>query len=501
MKCKQLFCSIPTSLISAQILDNPFDPAAVVAQDRYDNGLSLISLLNEGSIVPSNSFIFRNNCRSSQVDAFYLCDYIPLTSNKESSSYIDYRSKSFVLGFKQNLLDVIDYVAKVLCHELVGHCALVAVPPSKVQKNGKTAVHTLIKRIMASVDPQKEVTDASSCLVCCNDSDGFHNSLHLRSPEQVYQNIEVVNPELIQGKDVLLIDDILTSGSHFEACKRHLLKYARSVTLFVVGRTLHVEHFNAGVVLHLDNLFTKILDGSGSSSSPTLFRLFHEMNDCGIDFRIISSLDEKACKSLCELFSLSSDKMISCRPSLDGISCEILAAKQTMEIYDPFLISVTDSSVGVLASKRFPFTVAFLGLSKSEGASLANYNFASIWGFLFSFWDIVLDKLALCQYFPRSAYHKEIDDPLWMGKARSMEKNILPSGFYQSLLASLPGITPEILSKYLPGIKKVRFEYQGFMLLASLYKAIHLKRPFESEADFYSFCHKKYFDLYPNPFR
>lgn len=501
MKCKQLFCSIPTSLISAQILDNPFDPAAVVAQDRYDNGLSLISLLNEGSIVPSNSFIFRNNCRSSQVDAFYLCDYIPLTSNKESSSYIDYRSKSFVLGFKQNLLDVIDYVAKVLCHELVGHCALVAVPPSKVQKNGKTAVHTLIKRIMASVDPQKEVTDASSCLVCCNDSDGFHNSLHLRSPEQVYQNIEVVNPELIQGKDVLLIDDILTSGSHFEACKRHLLKFARSVTLFVVGRTLHVEHFNAGVVLHLDNLFTKILNGSGSSSSPTLFRLFHEMNDCGIDFRIISSLDEKACKSLCELFSLSSDKIISCKPSLDGISCGILAAKQNMEIYDPFLISVTDSSVGVLASKRFPFTVAFLGLSKSEGASLANYNFASIWGFLFSFWDIVLDKLSLCQYFPRSAYHKEIDDPLWMGKARSMEKNILPSGFYQSLLASLPGITPEILSKYLPGIKKVRFEYQGFMLLASLYKAIHLKRPFESEADFYSFCHKKYFDLYPNPFR
>ena len=501
MKCKQLFCSIPTSLISAQILDNPFDPAAVVAQDRYDNGLFLISLLNEGSIVPSNSFIFRNNCRSSQVDAFYLCDYIPLTSNKESSSYIDYRSKSFVLGFKQNLLDVIDYVAKVLCHELVGHCALVAVPPSKVQKNGKTAVHTLIKRIMASVDPQKEVTDASSCLVCCNDSDGFHNSLHLRSPEQVYQNIEVVNPELIQGKDVLLIDDILTSGSHFEACKRHLLKYARSVTLFVVGRTLHVEHFNAGVVLHLDNLFTKILNGSGSSSSPTLFRLFHEMNDCGIDFRIISSLDEKACKSLCELFSLSSDKIISCKPSLDGISCGILAAKQNMEIYDPFLISVTDSSVGVLASKRFPFTVAFLGLSKSEGASLANYNFASIWGVLFSFWDIVLDKLSLCQYFPRSAYHKEIDDPLWMGKARSMEKNILPSGFYQSLLASLPGITPEILGKYLPGIKKVRFEYQGFMLLASLYKAIHLKRPFESEADFYSFCHKKYFDLYPNPFR
>lgn len=500
MKCKQLFCSIPTSLISAQILDNPFDPAAVVAQDRYDNGLSLISLLNEGSIVPSNSFIFRNNCRSSQVDAFYLCDYIPLTSNKESSSYIDYRSKSFVLGFKQNLLDVIDYVAKVLCHELVGHCALVAVPPSKVQKNGKTAVHTLIKRIMASVDPQKEVTDASSCLVCCNDRDGFHNSLHLRSPEQVYQNIEVVNLELIQGKDVLLIDDILTSGSHFEACKRHLLKYARSVTLFVVGRTLHVEHFNAGVVLHLDNLFTKILNGSGSSS-PTLSRLFHEMNDCGIDFRIISSLDEKACKSLCELFSLSSAKMISCKPSLDGISCGILAAKQNMEIYDPFLISVTDSSVGVLASKRFPFTVAFLGLSKSEGASAANYNFASIWGFLFSFWDIVLDKLSLCQYFHRSAYHKEIDDPLWMEKARSMEKNILPSGFYQSLLASLPGITPEILGKYLPGIKKVRFEYQGFMLLASLYKAIHLKRPFESEADFYSFCHKKYFDLYPNPFR
>lgn len=500
MKCKQLFCSIPTSLVPAQMLDNPFDPAAVPVEDRYNNGFSLISLLHEESMDSSDSFIFRNNCRSSQVDLFYLCSYIPVTFNKEPSSYIDYRSQFFVLGFKQNSPKEVDYVAKILCHELVGHCALVAVPPSKVQKNGKTAVHTLIKRIMASVDPQKEITDASSCLVCCNDSAEFHKSLHLRSPEQVYQNIEVVNPELIQGKDVLLIDDILTSGSHFEACKRHLMKYARSVTLFVVGRTLHVEHFNAGVVLHLDNLFTKILNGSGSSSSPTLFRLFHEMNDGGFDFRIISSLDEKACKSLCELFSLSSDRIISCKPSLDGISYGILAAKQIMEIYDPFLISATDSSVGVRASKRFPFIVAFLGLSKTEGASLANYNFTSIWGFLFSFWDIVLDKLSLCQYFSRSAYYKEIDDPLWMEKACSMEENIFKSEFYQSLFASLPGITPEILAKYSPGIKKVRFEYQGFMLLVSLYKAIHRKRPFESEADFHSFCEKKYFEQFPIPF-
>ena len=64
---------------------------------------------------------------------------------------------------------------------------------------------------------------------------------------------------------------------------------------------------------------------------------------------------------------------------------------------------------------------------------LANYNFASIWGFLFSLWDIVLDKLSLCQYFSRSAYYKEIADPLWMEKARSMEENIFKSEFYHFL--------------------------------------------------------------------
>lgn len=222
MKCKQLFCSIPTSLVPAQMLDNPFDPAAVPVEDRYNNGFSLISLLHEESMDSSDPFIFRNNCRSSQVDLFYLCNYIPATFNKEPSSYIDYRSKFFVLGFKQNSPKEVDYVTKILCHELVGHCALVAVPPSKVQKNGKTAVHTLIKRIMASVDSQKEITDASSCLVCCNDSDEFHNSPHLRSPEQVYQNIEVVNPELIQGKDVLLIDDILTSATSVTRRKKYM---------------------------------------------------------------------------------------------------------------------------------------------------------------------------------------------------------------------------------------------------------------------------------------
>ena len=97
-------------------------------------------------------------------------------------------------------------------------------------------------------------------------------------------------------------------------------------------------------------------------------------------------------------------------------------------------------------------------------------------------------------------YYKEIDVPLWMEKARSMEENIFKSEFYQSLFTSLPGITSEILAKYSPGIKKVRFEYQGFMLLVSLYKAIHRKRPFESEADFHSFCEKKYFEQFPIPF-
>lgn len=47
MKCKQLFCSIPTSLVPAQMLDNPFDPAAVPVENRYNNGFSLISLLHE----------------------------------------------------------------------------------------------------------------------------------------------------------------------------------------------------------------------------------------------------------------------------------------------------------------------------------------------------------------------------------------------------------------------------------------------------------------------
>lgn len=80
MKCKQLFCSIPTSLVPAQMLDNPFDPAAVPVEDRYNNGFSLISLLHEGSMDSSDSFIFRNNCRSSQVDLFYLCNYTAVYS-------------------------------------------------------------------------------------------------------------------------------------------------------------------------------------------------------------------------------------------------------------------------------------------------------------------------------------------------------------------------------------------------------------------------------------
>lgn len=59
-----------------------------------------------------------------------------------------------------------------------------------------------------------------------------------RSVQIHMDSIEVKNKTIIKGKDVFLIDDVSTTGSSLNACKKLLLKAgAKSVQIYALGKT------------------------------------------------------------------------------------------------------------------------------------------------------------------------------------------------------------------------------------------------------------------------
>lgn len=72
-----------------------------------------------------------------------------------------------------------------------------------------------------------------------------HTPVHRMGMDQrareltVERAFEVTRPKLIEGKDILLVDDVLTSGSTVSACAKVLKKKgARSVNVFTLARAV-----------------------------------------------------------------------------------------------------------------------------------------------------------------------------------------------------------------------------------------------------------------------
>jgi predicted amidophosphoribosyltransferase len=80
-------------------------------------------------------------------------------------------------------------------------------------------------------------TDASGCLVRIKKIAKLAHGGD-RSKNVHLESIEVRNPGLIKGRDVLLLDDVAKTGNSLEACAELLIKAgARSVECATIGKT------------------------------------------------------------------------------------------------------------------------------------------------------------------------------------------------------------------------------------------------------------------------
>jgi predicted amidophosphoribosyltransferase len=109
----------------------------------------------------------------------------------------------------------------------------IAVVPSHNTTTSPSGIQELAQMLAANGR-----VDATSCLV-------RHKSISkqatggARSVKRNLQTIRVENADLIVGKEVLLLDDVSTTGSSLEACKQLLLAAgASSVKCAVLGKTV-----------------------------------------------------------------------------------------------------------------------------------------------------------------------------------------------------------------------------------------------------------------------
>ena len=94
-----------------------------------------------------------------------------------------------------------------------------------------------IKVLSKEISRKMKLVDATSCLIRHKTIEKLSTGGD-RSIQTHLKSIQVVNKELIEGKNVLLLDDISTTGNSLKACKELLeLAGVKTIKSFVLGKT------------------------------------------------------------------------------------------------------------------------------------------------------------------------------------------------------------------------------------------------------------------------
>lgn len=170
-------------------------------------------------------------------DIFYLGVYQPLTGDYEG--YWDFTEySSGILDLKNgDSLAINDFFDCIHFNLAANDFDCILVVPPHHSCNNKSGIKLLAQKI-ANVN---NIIDATSCLIRHTTIDRLSTGGN-RNLENHLKSIKILNQEVIQGKYVLLFDDISTTGNSWKACKK-LLKDAgvKKVKCFVLGKTIRYE--------------------------------------------------------------------------------------------------------------------------------------------------------------------------------------------------------------------------------------------------------------------
>jgi predicted amidophosphoribosyltransferase len=118
---------------------------------------------------------------------------------------------------------------------------LVPMPPSK--RKDHLHYDDRIMQVLVNLQKLDDGFDVREILSCRENMEPFHATSNKRNPEKIAENLSVdINLCNTPKKKILLVDDIVTSGAHFKACKNKLLEhFSEGIIkgLFIARRTFN----------------------------------------------------------------------------------------------------------------------------------------------------------------------------------------------------------------------------------------------------------------------
>ncbi|MCA9277247.1 MAG: hypothetical protein KDA29_14590 [Phycisphaerales bacterium] len=163
--------------------------------------------------------------------------WIYTPAGKEHNPAFDNHSDK-VLDLKKPASDyrrgvAVDYFFSLMNPKLPPGLAVCFVPSSDPKKRD-TGMRDLARRLAAA-----DRLDATDCLIRSKAIPALHSGGN-RSFEVQLASLRVDHADLIKSQDVVVLDDVRTSGNSLTACRMILLDAgAKSVTTIAMGKTTH----------------------------------------------------------------------------------------------------------------------------------------------------------------------------------------------------------------------------------------------------------------------
>lgn len=163
---------------------------------------------------------------------FYLNNYFP---NRDWQNHRDSEFSDRMIGLKGNQAEDVQWYADRLSSVLSRDFVVVVVPPSQIDKDAP------MSDLIDLISMDHNILNASACLRRTKTikklAEGNNRavSVHLDS-------IEFEHPELLDGKNVLLLDDIMSTGNSLLACEQIIKKHAKPTAILklALGKTTTV---------------------------------------------------------------------------------------------------------------------------------------------------------------------------------------------------------------------------------------------------------------------